>query len=378
VITLEKAKNLKGKDKNGLSDPYVILKFHEKSGKTKCVKKKNINPMWKESFVIVLHRNWQHHKLEMEVKDLDFVGKDDELGFTELKLSEMIEDEEKEIDVNEEVKVFEKKLNEKKDTKESVGECGTIRFIVSLHGKEKEPSLTSGKHFEGHVASFEENIKNNINNKDNNKKINNNNIKKSEKMCYLVITIDHAKNLKGKDSNKLSDPFVIIEVDEAKKLKTKIIKKTINPVWHESFMIPLDGDWKDKKLKLNVKDSDFAKSDDLGIVVFDLKDIYDDEKKKNNAVSTITKDLIGEDVSGNLTFHISMQDKEIPEFNHGKQFAEHIPHLITNFIEEHIEHKEHKEQQEKKEEKKEEEEIEKKRRERRKSECGEFGFGSYH
>jgi len=70
--------------------------------------------MWKESFVIVLHRNWQHHKLEMEVKDLDFVGKDDELGFTELKLSEMIEDEEKEIDVNEEVKVFEKKLNEKK------------------------------------------------------------------------------------------------------------------------------------------------------------------------------------------------------------------------------------------------------------------------
>jgi len=145
----------------------------------------------------------------------------------------------------------------------------------------------------------------------------------------LVVTIDHAKNLKGKDSDKLSDPFVILKFGD-KTVRTKELKNTVNPVWHESFVISLPPDWKEKKLSMEVKDSDIGKDDELGYVVFDLKEISELEKE---AVSTINKDLIGKDVGGTLTFHVSIHnDKELPEFNHGKQFTKHIPHLITSFF----------------------------------------------
>lgn len=50
----------------------------------------------------------------------------------------------------------------------------------------------------------------------------------------LIITAVKATNLESKDSNGLSDPYAIIECGK-EKFRTKIIYKTLNPEWNESF-----------------------------------------------------------------------------------------------------------------------------------------------
>jgi len=46
--------------------------------------------------------------------------------------------------------------------------------------------------------------------------------------------------LASKDSNGLSDPYVVLSIDD-KKRKSKIQFKTLNPEWNEHFKIPFDG-----------------------------------------------------------------------------------------------------------------------------------------
>ena len=50
----------------------------------------------------------------------------------------------------------------------------------------------------------------------------------------LIITVVSASNLEPKDSNGLSDPYAIVECGKDK-FRTKIIYKTLNPIWNESF-----------------------------------------------------------------------------------------------------------------------------------------------
>lgn len=57
----------------------------------------------------------------------------------------------------------------------------------------------------------------------------------------LIINIKNATNLKAADSNGFSDPYTKVEVNYGTKkvsYKTKIIKKTLNPEWNETFVVP--------------------------------------------------------------------------------------------------------------------------------------------
>ena len=51
IFTVVEAKALLGKDKNGKSDPYAVVYCGSKKKKTK-VKKKSLNPVWDETFVL--------------------------------------------------------------------------------------------------------------------------------------------------------------------------------------------------------------------------------------------------------------------------------------------------------------------------------------
>lgn len=51
------------------------------------------------------------------------------------------------------------------------------------------------------------------------------------------IQISHATRLPSMDSNGFSDPFCFIIVGD-RRLKTSVKKKTLNPVWNETFTIP--------------------------------------------------------------------------------------------------------------------------------------------
>ncbi|KAF0973906.1 hypothetical protein FDP41_007293 [Naegleria fowleri] len=60
----------------------------------------------------------------------------------------------------------------------------------------------------------------------------------------LELVIESASDLVAADLNGYSDPFVDIMVDNCLERRTQIIKKTLNPVWNETFVfycIPTSG-----------------------------------------------------------------------------------------------------------------------------------------
>jgi Ca2+-dependent lipid-binding protein len=96
-------------------------------------------------------------------------------------------------------------------------------------------------------------------------------------MAAVSVQIVEARGILAADSNGFSDAFVTMTLLDSRgntiaaggAFKTKIIKKSITPVWNESFVI---GDKLDLRLattlRLLVADSDgmFAKDDPLGVV----------------------------------------------------------------------------------------------------------------
>ncbi len=80
----------------------------------------------------------------------------------------------------------------------------------------------------------------------------------------LLVTINGARNLRKADTFGKSDPFVVLTLTE-QTFQTKVIPKTLDPTWNESFEI-LIHDPAVQQLELEVFDEDFgpAKNDSLG------------------------------------------------------------------------------------------------------------------
>lgn len=70
------------------------------------------------------------------------------------------------------------------------------------------------------------------------------------------------ENLPSHDSNGKSDPFITVELGEIELFKSKIVKKTLSPVWNESITIPIPSRSR-TDLMLNVYDWDRAGKNDL-------------------------------------------------------------------------------------------------------------------
>jgi hypothetical protein len=78
-----------------------------------------------------------------------------------------------------------------------------------------------------------------------------------------VIYLFAGRNLKAADPGGTSDPFVTAEiVGQKTKVTSKIIKKTVNPVWNEVKVLPCPS--KDSQLVLAVFDKDPIFNDFLG------------------------------------------------------------------------------------------------------------------
>eukprot|EP01135_Chromosphaera_perkinsii_P011092 Nk52_evm1s2340 gene=Nk52_evmTU1s2340 len=76
------ARNLTGKSRGGLSDPYVVLKLGTRKAKTSVIEK-CLNPTWNEEFVFYVHRQ-ATESLKISVWDYDFGKKDDFLGMIKI------------------------------------------------------------------------------------------------------------------------------------------------------------------------------------------------------------------------------------------------------------------------------------------------------
>lgn len=86
----------------------------------------------------------------------------------------------------------------------------------------------------------------------------------------VKLTIEKAKGLRAADTNGLSDPFVKFEY-RGTNYKTQIKKKTLDPVWSETFLIDYMPGSDERNLKLQIMDWDrFTSDDPLGEVIIDL------------------------------------------------------------------------------------------------------------
>ncbi|KAK6169956.1 hypothetical protein SNE40_018470 [Patella caerulea] len=207
-LRIIRATQLPAKDVTGTSDPYVkIVLLPDKKHKllTK-VKKRNLNPHWNECF---LFEGWPHNKLlektlYLQVIDYDRFSRDDPIGETYVPLNE--------IDLSQSP-LFWKYLQPCKDSRGKLGE-----LLLSL--------------------CYQPNI------------------------GRLSVIVMKAKELKAKDITGTSDPYVKIWLsfgqNRVEKKKTTIKKRTLNPVFNESFIFDIPWE-KLREASLEVTCMDFDK-----------------------------------------------------------------------------------------------------------------------
>ncbi|XP_071497602.1 synaptotagmin-7-like isoform X4 [Diadema antillarum] len=216
ILRIVKAKQLPAKDFSGTSDPFVkIMLLPDKKVKMETkVKRKNLSPIWNESFHFegYPYAKIQERVLHLQVLDYDRFSRNDPIGEVNLPLAE--------VDLTHE-RLYWRPLT---PSKKSSGKLGSL--LVSLCY-----APTAGR---------------------------------------ITISVLKCANLAAKDITGKSDPYVKIwhmhKDKRIEKKKTVVKYHTLNPVYNESFVfnIPLDR-IRDTTFVVSVVDKDrLSKNDMIG------------------------------------------------------------------------------------------------------------------
>lgn len=107
-----------------------------------------------------------------------------------------------------------------------------------------------------------------------------------------------------------SDPFVIVRVGDAKqeKYKTKIVYRTLNPVWNEQVTLAMPQ--KHQRISIEVWDKDPFRQEKMGVVRFHFDDLislgeggltdkhwFDLEQAKSGELQLAFKTVLPDEVS---------------------------------------------------------------------------------
>ncbi|ESO06379.1 synaptotagmin 7e, partial [Helobdella robusta] len=185
TLRIIRATDLVAKDFSGTSDPYVkIMLLPDKKRKLMTnVKRKNLNPRWNEVFAFegFPYAKLMNKTLYLQVLDYDRFSRDDPIGEVCIPLSD--------FDLSSGQTVW-KNLQ---PCKSHMGKLGEIYVGLCYH-----PS--NGQ---------------------------------------LTVSIKKARDLKAKDINGLSDPYVkiwlMLDGKKSEKKKTRTVEKSLNPQFDENF-----------------------------------------------------------------------------------------------------------------------------------------------
>ncbi|ORX86712.1 C2-domain-containing protein, partial [Basidiobolus meristosporus CBS 931.73] len=95
----------------------------------------------------------------------------------------------------------------------------------------------------------------------------------SHSISAIKIEVIQARNLTPKDRNGLSDPFVVIKILNKKK-SSKVISKSLNPVWNFSYEYKVNMRSPPKFLQLVCWDSDFLGRDFMGQLTLSFREFF--------------------------------------------------------------------------------------------------------
>ncbi|KAK9753273.1 phosphatidylserine decarboxylase, partial [Basidiobolus ranarum] len=91
----------------------------------------------------------------------------------------------------------------------------------------------------------------------------------------LKIQVIRARNLAPKDSNGLSDPFVVVKLQNKKKT-TKVVPKSLNPTWDTTFEFKINMRNPPKFIQVVCWDNDFFGRDFMGQLNLSFRELFID------------------------------------------------------------------------------------------------------
>lgn len=125
----------------------------------------------------------------------------------------------------------------------------------------------------------------------------------------LTVKIVEGKDLIACDSSGVSDPYIKLSLQDVKtqkleKFKSKTIKKTVNPVFNEVFVLGKNVDLLEIEnqaiLKLMVYDSDTFSSEEMGKIEIDLKEINQETSLTRKWFTIEKSEKMKKSVSGSI------------------------------------------------------------------------------
>jgi uncharacterized protein YbjQ (UPF0145 family) len=165
----------------------------------------------------------------------------------------------------------------------------------------------------------------------------------------IKIRVVQARDLPVMDrKSQRADSFVTIKFgDQIQKQRTQIAKKTVNPVWNESFRLELYDDdmLAEEPLEFKVWDKDFYSPDDaIGVVLIDLSPLlaaHEDAPKVIEGWFPLFDTLEG--IRGSLYLSVKVEstgnvnvdpyDSNVPVFHTSSLAGHDITHVL-GFVEE--------------------------------------------
>ncbi|KAI9485787.1 MAG: C2 domain-containing protein [Benjaminiella poitrasii] len=96
-----------------------------------------------------------------------------------------------------------------------------------------------------------------------------------EKNVTIKVTLIEARNLKGMNRDKTSDPYCRVRLGKHSIYKTKHIKKNCNPQWNETFTTKVFGT---SVLEFMIRDHNTLTDSDIGEASFTVVDNVDEDK----------------------------------------------------------------------------------------------------
>merc|ERR1712013_850349 len=233
TLTVHKARNIEDKGLLGKADPYVVVKFGEKTYRSETVNN-NLNPEW--NFVTNFEINKiTQNQASIELYDED-LGKDDTLGKTTIDLQKLLSSQ---IALNQWF---------------SLDGCKSGEVLISAEVKGNDIRKISNN--EQHIIrqTKEKNPKTQP---------------KVYKVGKAKLTVHRGKKLEKRGLFGKVNPFVVLQ-NKNISLKSQSVKNTTNPEWNFTNEIDVTNE-EDNLVTINVFDD--GKDDAIGQAVFNLNEL---------------------------------------------------------------------------------------------------------